>query len=121
MVEKTRRVGLIVNPCAGRGAEENLLTARRAIVALSPEVIVTAPGELGGAALSGWTGDRTSPHTYSRSQVAAGGFCPECPGLCGACRGTRRFRHGLHHRARHPAPICDLALITSSCASLRKL
>lgn len=45
------RLGLIVNPSAGRGAAHNLRLARMTVMALVPEVVVTGAGELGGDAL----------------------------------------------------------------------
>lgn len=46
------RLGLIVNPSAGRGAAHNLGLARRAVIALAPDVVVTGAGPIGGDALT---------------------------------------------------------------------
>jgi hypothetical protein len=47
------RLGLIVNPRAGRGAAHNLAHARTAVAALGPTTVVTGPGALGADAVPG--------------------------------------------------------------------
>lgn len=51
-----QRVGLIVNPFAGRRTPESLIAARNAVEKLHSEKVFTADGELGAAAFSGWFG-----------------------------------------------------------------
>lgn len=56
MADLLRRLGLIINPHAGHGAQANLATAQKAMNALRPVEIVAGPGELGAAVMSGWSG-----------------------------------------------------------------
>lgn len=51
-----RRLGLIVNPRAGRGTAANLRVARNVVDALQPVEVVTGPSQLGAEALRGWNG-----------------------------------------------------------------
>jgi hypothetical protein len=50
------RVGLIVNPRAGRGGAVNLGYARAAVDRLGCREVITGPGELGALALQRWRG-----------------------------------------------------------------
>ncbi len=59
MADAMRRLGLIVNPQAGRGGQANLEGARKAIERLRPDEIVTGPGALGAGAMIGWSGTVT--------------------------------------------------------------
>ncbi len=61
MADAWRRVGLIVNPVAGLGADESLRVARTAIERCGAREVSTGPGELGAAALTGWTGRVETP------------------------------------------------------------
>ncbi len=44
-----QRLGLIVNPLAGRGGAHNLMVAARLVDALRPDGILVGPGNLGSA------------------------------------------------------------------------
>ena len=46
-----KKIGLIVNPKAGHGAEKNLEIARKAVAGLKPVQVITGPGEIGGDAI----------------------------------------------------------------------
>ncbi len=46
-----KKIGLIVNPKAGQGAEKNLELARKAIAGLKPVQVFTGPGVIGGDAI----------------------------------------------------------------------
>ncbi len=48
-----QRLGLIVNPHAGRGGAHNLEVSRRLVDALRPAMILVGPGDLGADALGG--------------------------------------------------------------------
>lgn len=45
-----KKIGLIVNPKAGQGAEKNLEIARKAVAGLKPVQVFTGPGVIGGDA-----------------------------------------------------------------------
>jgi hypothetical protein len=53
MAASLRRLGLVVNPAAGRGAKHNLAIAARAMATLRPQEIITGPRELGAEAFDG--------------------------------------------------------------------
>lgn len=56
MAEKWRRVGLIVNPVAGSGANESLIAARKVIELCGAQEVATGRGQTGELALAGWPG-----------------------------------------------------------------
>lgn len=69
-----RRVGLIVNPTAGKGPQEALTAARKAVESLCIEEVLTGEGELGQAAFTNWTGrlqSRSTPGTAGRDRTRA--------------------------------------------------
>jgi|GEM_PF-774554 len=57
MVKSWRRVGLVVNPSAGKDSAESLLSARKAMEKLGVQTVLTGQGHLGAAAMSGWPGE----------------------------------------------------------------
>lgn len=56
MAERWRRVGLIVNPVAGIGANESLIAARKVIERCGTHEVATGRGQTGELALAGWPG-----------------------------------------------------------------
>lgn len=51
-----KRVGLIINPLAGKPTSESLVVARTAVEKLQADEVFTGEGELGTVAFSGWPG-----------------------------------------------------------------
>ncbi len=62
------KLGLVVNPRAGRGGESNARIARQLIETLSPEITLVGAGEMGADAL---TGLRVEPLDYAPAQGRA--------------------------------------------------
>lgn len=56
MAKSWQRVGLIVNPSAGKGAAESLRAARNVIERLVIRTVYTGQNHMGATALSGWSG-----------------------------------------------------------------
>lgn len=59
MADAWQRVGLIVNPVAGAGADASLGAARTVVERLGASHVVTGVGQVGAAALDGWPGSVT--------------------------------------------------------------
>jgi NAD kinase len=57
MDKSWQRVGVIVNPTAGRASTVSLAAARRVAENLGAKVVLTGEGDLGAEAFSGWPGE----------------------------------------------------------------
>lgn len=57
MDKSLRRLGVIVNPTAGRASTVSLAAARRVAESLGAKVVLTGEGDLGAEAFSGWPGE----------------------------------------------------------------